>query len=88
MVVDAIVMASDSLEICGKSIKECLDDMEAYTNLHDGIFYLIRDSNDRSLGEARQLLKRIEERKLYQRVPMLHIKKMNVNLQPPISRKN
>jgi len=41
MVVDAIVKASTSLKICGKSIVQCLDDMEAYTNLHDGIFYLV-----------------------------------------------
>ena len=41
MVEEAIVMASTSLKICGKSIVECLGDMEAYTNLHDGIFYLV-----------------------------------------------
>jgi len=41
MVEEAIVKASTSLKICGKSIVECLDDMEAYTNLHDGIFYLV-----------------------------------------------
>ncbi|KAF6021196.1 SAMHD1 [Bugula neritina] len=75
MVEDAIVMASDSLKICGKSIVKCLNDMEAYTNLHDGIFYLIRDSNDWRLEEARQLLKRIEERKLYQRVAHATYKK-------------
>ncbi|KAF6033797.1 SAMHD1 [Bugula neritina] len=90
MVEEAIVTASTSLKICGKSIVECLDDMEAYTNLHDGIFtcYLqiafmlsllyfsqIRDSNDPRLEEARQLLKRIEERKLYQRVAHATYKK-------------
>ncbi|KAF6034250.1 hypothetical protein EB796_007442 [Bugula neritina] len=37
--------------------------------------YKIRESNDPRLEEARQLLKRIEERKLYQRVAHATYKK-------------
>jgi len=41
MIKDAIVTAAPHLRIRGKSLLECLDDMESYTLLTDGIFYKV-----------------------------------------------
>ena len=41
MITEAIIKASPYLKFCGKSIPECLEDMEAYCKLDDGIFYLV-----------------------------------------------
>lgn len=41
MMTEAIVKAAPYLKFGGKTIPECLYDMEAYCKLNDGIFYLV-----------------------------------------------
>ena len=41
MVSEAIVKAAPYLTFLGKTMVECLDDAEAYTRIHDGIFFKV-----------------------------------------------
>ncbi|CAH3031842.1 unnamed protein product [Pocillopora meandrina] len=47
------------------SISECIDDMEAYSQLSDHVYYQILNSSDPALEEARKILLRIQRRDLY-----------------------
>jgi len=44
MIKDAIVLAAPHLKIRGKSLLECLDDMESYTLLTDGILHKVKQN--------------------------------------------
>ena len=40
-IAEAIIKAGDHLRIKGKLLKDCIDDMDAYLHLHDGVFYKV-----------------------------------------------
>lgn len=67
----AIEMALPMLPLiwfgCRKLLKlsETINDMSAYTKLNDGVFHMILYSTDEKLKEAREILERVECRKLY-----------------------
>ncbi|XP_060045552.1 deoxynucleoside triphosphate triphosphohydrolase SAMHD1 isoform X2 [Erinaceus europaeus] len=73
MITDAFLKADPYIEITGSKgkkyhISTAIDDMEAYTRLTDNIFLEILYSTDAKLDEAREILKKIECRKLYKYV--------------------
>lgn len=73
MITDAFLKADKYIEIAGSEgktyhISTAIEDMEAFTKLTDNIFLEILYSTDPKLGEAREILKKIECRKLYKYV--------------------
>ncbi|XP_074148702.1 deoxynucleoside triphosphate triphosphohydrolase SAMHD1-like [Sminthopsis crassicaudata] len=70
MITDAFLKADPHIEIEGSGGKKyklstAIDDMEAYVKLTDNIFLEILQSRDPKLAEAREILLKIESRKLY-----------------------
>ncbi|XP_023580596.1 deoxynucleoside triphosphate triphosphohydrolase SAMHD1 isoform X2 [Trichechus manatus latirostris] len=73
MITDAFLKADPYIEITGAQgkkfhISTAIDDMEAFTKLTDNIFLEILYSTDPKLDIAREILKKIESRKLYKYV--------------------
>ncbi|XP_006881771.1 PREDICTED: deoxynucleoside triphosphate triphosphohydrolase SAMHD1-like [Elephantulus edwardii] len=73
MITDAFLKADPYLEIPGAEgkkyhISTAIDDMEAFTKLTDNIFLEILHSSNPKLDAAREILKKIECRKLYKYV--------------------
>ncbi|ESO95549.1 hypothetical protein LOTGIDRAFT_175167 [Lottia gigantea] len=70
MHVDALVLAEKSKLLVTDgtwNISECIKDMDAFTKLNDNIFNRILYSTEENLQEARKLLERVENRKLYRK---------------------
>ncbi|XP_031564008.1 deoxynucleoside triphosphate triphosphohydrolase SAMHD1-like [Actinia tenebrosa] len=72
MITEALVKAEPHFTIEGKdgresTISKAIDanDMVAYTKLTDRVYYQILYSSDKGLKEAREILQKIEQRKLY-----------------------
>ncbi|XP_044520270.1 deoxynucleoside triphosphate triphosphohydrolase SAMHD1 isoform X2 [Gracilinanus agilis] len=70
MITDAFLKADPYIQIEGSGGKKyklstAIDDMEAYTKLTDNIFLEILHSTDPNLAEAREILQKVECRKLY-----------------------
>ncbi|KAL9975396.1 hypothetical protein ACROYT_G012553 [Oculina patagonica] len=70
MITEALLKADRKVKLRGSngkmlSISESIDDMEAYTQLNDQVYYRILHSTDPALEEARNILLRIEKRDLY-----------------------
>uniref|UniRef100_F7CIF8 Deoxynucleoside triphosphate triphosphohydrolase SAMHD1 n=1 Tax=Monodelphis domestica TaxID=13616 RepID=F7CIF8_MONDO len=70
MITDAFLKADPYIQIEGTGGKKytlstAIDDMEAYTKLTDNIFLEILHSTDPKLAEAREILQKVECRKLY-----------------------
>ncbi|XP_074068107.1 deoxynucleoside triphosphate triphosphohydrolase SAMHD1 [Macrotis lagotis] len=70
MITDAFLKADPYIQIEGSkgrkyTLSTAIDDMEAYTKLTDNIFLDILHSNDPKLAEAREILHKVECRKLY-----------------------
>ncbi|XP_066090499.1 deoxynucleoside triphosphate triphosphohydrolase SAMHD1 isoform X1 [Saccopteryx bilineata] len=73
MITDALLEADPYIEITGAEgkkyhISTAIDDMEAFTKLTDNIFLEILHSSDPHLDAAREILRKIEHRKLYKYV--------------------
>ncbi|XP_007932933.1 deoxynucleoside triphosphate triphosphohydrolase SAMHD1-like [Orycteropus afer afer] len=73
MITDALLKADPYIEIIGAEgkkyhISTAINDMEAFTKLTDNIFLEILYSTDPKLDAAREILKKIECRKLYKYV--------------------
>ncbi|KAM6163841.1 deoxynucleoside triphosphate triphosphohydrolase SAMHD1 [Rhynchocyon petersi] len=73
MITDAFLKADPYMEITGAKgknyhISTAIDDMEAFTKLTDNIFLEILHSTNPKLDAAREILKKIECRKLYKYV--------------------
>ncbi|XP_027861957.1 deoxynucleoside triphosphate triphosphohydrolase SAMHD1-like [Xiphophorus couchianus] len=70
MIRDAFLKADEHIQIEGSdgemfTLSTAIDDMVAYTKLTDAIFDRILNSPDEELQEAREILERIMQRKLY-----------------------
>ncbi|XP_025116249.1 deoxynucleoside triphosphate triphosphohydrolase SAMHD1-like [Pomacea canaliculata] len=71
MITDILVEARDVKLIPGertnekRTILECIDDMDAYTNLTDDVLQLIRVSDDVNLRKSQALIKALNTRNLY-----------------------
>ncbi|CAC5395715.1 SAMHD1 [Mytilus coruscus] len=70
MIVDALIAANETKLVPKKDgslikISDCITCPEAYTKLSDSIFHVILMSTDKKLAEARSILQRILQRKLY-----------------------
>lgn len=70
MFMEALENANDVIKLKGKDGKEMtmaesVKDMEAYSKLTDSVFYQIKNSDDKKLEDARDLLLNVERRKLY-----------------------
>jgi len=70
MIKEALLKADDHIRISGGEgkmykLSECIDDMEAYTKLTDNIYHTILHSSEPELDEARNIICRIESRRLY-----------------------
>ncbi|XP_032431653.1 deoxynucleoside triphosphate triphosphohydrolase SAMHD1-like isoform X2 [Xiphophorus hellerii] len=70
MIGDAFLKADKHIKIQGKdgkmfTLSTAIDDMVAYTKLTDAIFDCILNSSGAELQEAREILQRIMQRKLY-----------------------
>lgn len=70
MITEALLKADKKVRFKGSegkmfSISECIDDMEAYSQLTDHVYYQILSSTDPALEEARKILLRIQRRDLY-----------------------
>ncbi|XP_027036126.1 deoxynucleoside triphosphate triphosphohydrolase SAMHD1-like isoform X2 [Pocillopora damicornis] len=70
MITEALLKADRKVLFKGSngkmfSISECIDDMEAYSQLSDHVYYQILNSSDPALEEARKILLRIQRRDLY-----------------------
>lgn len=71
MLTDALLKANDHLMICGKDdrplkISECVNDMEAFSQLTDHVYHQILHGNPRdALRDASKILRRLERRDLY-----------------------
>ncbi|XP_063816253.1 deoxynucleoside triphosphate triphosphohydrolase SAMHD1 isoform X3 [Pseudophryne corroboree] len=77
MITDAFLKADPHIGIEGSdgnlyTISGSVDDMEAYTKLTDHIFLQILYSNDPSLSEAKEILRKVERRELYKYVGQTH----------------
>ena len=75
MMLDALLAANDHLALLwndesieGKKISDCINDMEMYTRLHDGIMYQILNSKHKELEKSRSIIQRMLRRDLYQMV--------------------
>ncbi|KAK2187984.1 hypothetical protein NP493_148g04010 [Ridgeia piscesae] len=72
MLTDALLKANDHLMIYGKEesrplkMSECMDDMEAFSQLTDHVYHLILHGSPKNgLREAADILRRLERRELY-----------------------
>lgn len=80
MITEALLKADKKIRLKGSngkllSISDSIDDMEAYTNLTDQVYYQILSSSDPDLEEARSILHRIEKRDLYKCIGQTILKK-------------
>lgn len=80
MITEAMLKADGKVHLKGSngklfSISESIDDMEAYTQLTDHIYYQILCSTDPAMEEARSILLRIEKRDLYKCIGQAILKK-------------
>ncbi|XP_020628681.1 deoxynucleoside triphosphate triphosphohydrolase SAMHD1-like [Orbicella faveolata] len=80
MITEALLKADRTIRIRGSHgkmlcISETIDDMEAYSQLSDAIYYQILHSTDPALEEARNILLRIEKRDLYKCIGSTILKK-------------
>jgi len=80
MITEALLKADRTIRFRGShgkmlSISESIDDMEAYSQLSDAIYYQILHSTDPALEEARNILVRIEKRDLYKCIGSTILKK-------------
>jgi hypothetical protein len=63
--IDALIKANDHITFNGKTVSQCVKDMEAYTKLTDSVFDLIKLDPRPELKEAQEILERVEKRQLY-----------------------
>ncbi|KAJ7374853.1 SAM domain and HD [Desmophyllum pertusum] len=81
MIMEALLKADRNVRLRGSngrmlSISESIDDMEAYTQLTDQVYYQILYSTDPALEEARNIILRIEKRDLYKCIGQTILRKL------------
>lgn len=80
MIAEALWKANDIFMIAGKNgkklkISETIKDMEAYEKMTDSIIENILQSDDSNLKESKEILRRVQKRKLYKFVGEMDPKK-------------
>ncbi|XP_071957720.1 deoxynucleoside triphosphate triphosphohydrolase SAMHD1-like [Antedon mediterranea] len=85
MIVEALVLANEHLKLeykdgettVKKKMSEAIDDMKAYEQLTDNVLYDILKSLDTNMEEARDMVKKVFERKLYKCIGTYAVPKSN-----------